>query len=77
MTSRRVAVLALLSLPMGYWRAWAKSHDPIPTDPGSLLINLNQWDGLAVQYKGEVITLTSAEVFEALAEAPAYMREPL
>jgi hypothetical protein len=61
MLSRRLVITALMSAPMGYFRALSAQ-----ALPGWLTIDLNQWAGLRVDHKGKRITLTSDEIFAAL-----------
>lgn len=62
---RRTAVLALLAMPLGYFRAYrADAADKLGT--GYLRIPLDQWTGIEVQYKGRTVKLSPAEIFNTL-----------
>lgn len=65
MLNRRSAILALLALPLGDYRAWAYPNE---NNPGRLSINLDQWSGIVVQRGGRSITISTAEIFRALQE---------
>lgn len=61
MCSRRTALLALLAIPLGSWRAFA-------VEAGWLTIPLDQWKGLTITHKGKKIHLRAEDVFAALSE---------
>lgn len=59
--NRRNALVALFSVPLGafaFHRAEAGSS--------VLTIPLDQWSGIVVQHGGKSVTLSSAEIFDAL-----------
>lgn len=58
--NRRAALLALLSMPLGYFRAFAQSA-------GWLTIDLSQWKGIRVKLAGKEVVVSNVEMFEALA----------
>jgi hypothetical protein len=60
--TRRAAVLALLSMPLGYYKAFAASA-------GWLTVDLGQWAGIKVKLAGKEVVVTNLEIFEALKEA--------
>lgn len=68
--SRRAAVLALMALPLGDYRAWAQTKKlPLPpAKPAHLSVDLNQWSGISVRYKGKETYVSVAEIFAALEE---------
>ena len=57
--TRRAAVLALLSMPLGYFRAFAQSA-------GWLTVDLGQWAGIKVKLASKEVVVTNREIFEAL-----------
>ena len=59
--NRRAAVLAVLAAPLGYYKAFA-------AQAGWLTIDLDNWKGIHVVKGNEVIELTAADIFKALAE---------
>ena len=59
--SRRAAVLAVLSLPLGSWRAFA-------ANAGWLKVDLGQWAGITVTHKGKTVILRAEDIFAALQE---------
>lgn len=60
--SRRAAVLALLALPLGDYRAFAQE----PAMRGLLTVDLGKWSGIKVVLDGKTTTITSAQIFAAL-----------
>ena len=62
--TRRAAILALLSLPLGYFRAFA-------AEAGWLTVDLGQWQGIKVRLAGKELAITNVEVFNAL-KGPAH-----
>lgn len=58
---RRSAVFALLSLPLGYYKAFAARA-------GWLTVDLGQWTGVEVRYKGKTQVFTAEDIWEALQE---------
>ena len=61
MFTRRAALLAVLAMPLGYFRAFA-------AQAGWLTVDLAQWTGIKVRLAGKEVVVTSIEVFEALTE---------
>lgn len=59
--SRRAAILAVLCIPLGSWRALA-------ANAGWLTINLDQWAGMTVTHKGQKVQLRAEDIFAALKE---------
>ncbi len=59
MSSRRAAILALLAMPLGYFKAFA-------AEKGRLTINLDQWQGIDITHQGRTLHVTAAEIFAAL-----------
>ena len=57
--TRRTALLTVLVMPLGYFRAFA-------AQTGWLIINLDQWTGIKVRLAGKEVIVTNIEVFEAL-----------
>lgn len=57
--NRRAAVLALLSMPLGYFKAFA-------AEAGWLTVDLSQWAGIKVRLAGKEVVVTNLEIFEAL-----------
>ena len=57
--NRRAALLALLSLPLGDYRA-------LSAQSGVLTIDLNKWRGLRVTHGKESIDISGQDIFEAL-----------
>lgn len=57
--TRRLALLACLSIPLGSWRA-------LKAQSGWLTIPLDQWTGLTIAYRGETIHLRAEDVFTIL-----------
>lgn len=68
MLSRRGAIVALLSMPLGYYRAFAQST--LPTGLATLTVDLNKWKGIQVTFGGKTTFVASAEMFAALIEEP-------
>ena len=64
--TRRRAVMALLTMPLGYYKAFGQSK--LPVGPATLTVNLDQWAGIEVGYKGKKTFVTAAEIFAALEE---------
>ena len=62
--NRRAAVIALLTIPLGYYRAFAQSK--MPTGQATLTVDLGQWAGIKVTHKGKEIFVTAAEIYAAL-----------
>lgn len=65
MLSRRTAILALLSMPLGQLNALAGGRPG--GHNGSLRVNLDEWTGLIVEHKGKMVALRPSEIFAALA----------
>jgi hypothetical protein len=57
--TRRSAILAVLALPLGYFKAFA-------TEAGWLTVDLGQWKGIKVRLAGKEIEVTNVELFNAL-----------
>lgn len=57
--NRRVALLAALTLPLGYFRAFA-------AEAGWLTVDLGQWKGIKVRLDGKEVIVTNVELFNAL-----------
>ena len=57
--NRRAAVLALLAMPLGWYRV-------LSARGGWLAINLDEWTGIKVSYRGQTTTVTAAEIVRAL-----------
>jgi len=66
--TRRLAILALVSMPLGSWRGVSMGAAQKP-GPAWLTIDLNQWSGLTVVYRNQEIHLRAQDVFDALKEA--------
>lgn len=66
--TRRGAIVAVLSAPLGYYRALTTVHaqSTLPTGPATLSINLDQWAGLAVTHHGKTVFVPVADIFDAL-----------
>ena len=67
--SRRMALLAVLSLPLADVRVLArqkKDGTEAPTAQGYLTIPLDQWGTLRFVFKGRTVEFTTAEVFAVL-----------
>jgi len=64
MLTRRNAILALLALPLGYFRAFGQST--LPTGKAVLTVDLNQWSAVRVTLNGKTTTVSAAEIFNAL-----------
>ena len=58
--TRRAAVLALLSMPLGYYKAFAMQVT------GWLTIDLGQYRGIKVTLAGKTVEISNVELFEAL-----------
>lgn len=58
-TGRRAAILAILSLPLGHWKA-------LRAQGKVLTVDLNQWETVSVIYAGKTVELTAREIFDAL-----------
>jgi hypothetical protein len=58
--NRRAAILAVLAMPLGYFKAFAMTT-------GWLTIDLGQYQGIKVQLNNKTVSITSAEIFAALA----------
>ena len=56
---RRAALIALLSLPMGYYQA-------LSAQGATLSVDLGQWKALRVVHKGQTIELSMTDIWEAL-----------
>lgn len=61
---RRQALLSVLALPLGSFNA--VQSRAIGAGPGRLLIPLDQWSGIEIEYKSERIVLPVAEIFRIL-----------
>ena len=59
--TRRMALISLLMLPFGYYKAFA-------AESGWLTIDLGDWKGIRVKFGGKEIAVTNVELFEALKE---------
>lgn len=59
---RRMAIMALLTLPLGSFKAF-KTRGQYPA---ILEIHLDDWAGIEVQYAGDRVTLSSADIFKIL-----------
>ena len=59
--TRRMALISLLMLPLGYYKAFA-------AESGWLTIDLGDWKGIKVRLNGKEIAVTNLELFEALKE---------
>lgn len=59
--TRRAALLAALTIPLGSWRALA-------AEAGWLTIPLDHWKGLTITHNGQTIHLRAEDVFAALSE---------
>jgi hypothetical protein len=57
--NRRAAILAVLALPLGYFKAFA-------AEAGWLTVDLGQWKGIKVRLAGKEIEVTNVELFKAL-----------
>lgn len=57
--ARRAAIIAIFSLPLGYYRA-------LKAQGGVLTVDLNQWNTVTVKFKDNTLTLSTREIFEAL-----------
>ena len=68
MQNRRRAILALCSLPLGYFLAWSTRARAQGFE--TLTINLNQWRAIEVTHGKETVRLTTRDIFEALKEKP-------
>lgn len=59
----RYAVYSAFGMALG-------KYDALAQDGGFLTVNLNQWQGLKFQYKGQTLHIPVSEVFAALKEGP-------
>ena len=59
--TRRGAITAILSFPLGYYQA-------LKANAGILTLDLNQWTAIRVSYRGKVVTLPAQDIFNALQE---------
>lgn len=59
--NRRAAVVALLSLPLGYYRA-------LQARGGWLTVDLSQWTGMTVKLGSRVEHITAKDIMDALQE---------
>jgi hypothetical protein len=59
--NRRAALITLLMLPLGYYKAFA-------AEPGWLTVDLGQWGGIKVRLGGKEHIVTAAELFAALGD---------
>lgn len=68
MITRRMAVLALLASPLGYYKALA-GQAPKGSAPGvaRLSIDLDQWAGIEVKKGTRTTFISAAEIWAALA----------
>jgi hypothetical protein len=69
--TRRQALLAVMSVPLGRALAFAQGPDNPTGLAGSnarLRVPLDQWGHLAFSYKGKTVSYSTAEVFAALAK---------
>jgi hypothetical protein len=57
--TRRSAILAVLALPLGYFRAFA-------AEAGWLTVDLGQWAGIKVRLAGKEVVITNVDIFKAL-----------
>ena len=67
--SRRMALLAVLSLPLADVRVLARQNragETVAPGQGHLTIPLDQWRTLRFTLKGKMVELTTAEVFAVL-----------
>jgi hypothetical protein len=63
--TRKQAIFALLSIPLGSFRSVAYAGK-METEPAQLTINLSEWAGIRVTFGKAATTLTPREIFEAL-----------
>lgn len=61
--TRRDALLAALSVPLGSWTAVKLSA----AEPAHLTISLDQWAGITFTHGTKTLTLSGAEIFRILA----------
>ena len=64
--NRREAIIAVLAAPLGKFTAFAAQSGPAPSSKALLTINLDTWAGIKVTMGKRLITVTSADIFEAL-----------
>ena len=57
----RSSVLFMFATALG-------KYDALAQDGGLLTVDLNQWRGVAFTFKGQKVTISTAEVFAALKE---------
>jgi hypothetical protein len=57
--SRRAALLACFLIPLSNWRAFG-------AEGGRLTLNLDEWSGLVVRFKGQSVTITTSSIWDAL-----------
>ena len=57
--TRRSALLACFLIPLSHWRAFG-------AEGGRLTLNLDDWAGLIVRFKGQEITITASSIWDAL-----------
>ena len=61
----RLATLIGFSIPMAKFDA-LKAQEASSVAPAELRIPLDQWAGLTFEYRGKKITVTSADIFNAV-----------
>lgn len=57
--TRRTAIVTVLSMPLGYFRAFAAER-------GWLTIDLAVWKGIEITLAGKTQHITAAQIFAAL-----------
>ncbi len=66
MFNRRTAIAALMTFPLGYYRAFAQAA--LPTGRATLTVDLAQWRGITVKLGKRETFISSEEIFAALEE---------
>lgn len=80
MLTRRRAIIALMTLPLADYRAFAQSRfaggkakvfigaSKLPVGRADLTVDLGQWHGITVTLGGKSVHISSEEIFAALEE---------
>ncbi len=64
--TKRRAILALLAMPLGYYKAFAAQKPK--AGPAVLTVDLDEWRGIEIHHGKESAFVSSAEIFAALEE---------
>jgi len=61
---RRSALLALLTMPLGKFDAFKVRQ--MPSEPGVLIVPLDEWAGIDVTYRGQRVHFSAQQLFAIL-----------